>query len=407
MKFAHMGDVHIGSFREPELNNLSLLSFSNAIQKCIVEKVDFILISGDLFNTALPDINQLKIVAELFKKVKDEGISCYIIPGSHDFSPSGKTMLDVLESAGLLINVVKAKQLQNGKISLVFSVDEKTGAKITGMLGKKGGLEKEYYKNIDYSNIESEKTDSEKGYKIFMFHSTITELKPKDMAFVESNPISILPKNFNYYAGGHIHIIKDVKYGTGEVVYPGPIYPCNFKELEELECGGFFIVNVNDGITTKEYHKIKIFDTIKCNIDADNKTPKDIERELTSFFDEKNIQRKIILIRIEGELKEGKTADIGFSNIFDLLMSKGAYYILKNTSKLSSKEFREVKVESDEDVEEEIIKNNIGQMALDNYDIKNLVLELMNNLDDERLEGETVSKYEERIIEKMEKIFKI
>ena len=34
-------------------------------------------------------------------------IEVYVIPGSHDFSPSGKTMLDVLENSGLVINVNK------------------------------------------------------------------------------------------------------------------------------------------------------------------------------------------------------------------------------------------------------------------------------------------------------------
>ncbi|MBY8985957.1 MAG: hypothetical protein KGD65_12860, partial [Candidatus Lokiarchaeota archaeon] len=32
--------------------------------------------------------------------IKDAGIKCYIIAGSHDYSVSGKTFLDVLEKAG-------------------------------------------------------------------------------------------------------------------------------------------------------------------------------------------------------------------------------------------------------------------------------------------------------------------
>jgi hypothetical protein len=402
LKFVHISDVHIGSFREPELNNLSLLSFSNVIDYALKEKVAFVLISGDLFNTALPDINQLKIVTEKLKLLKDNDIECYVIAGSHDYSPTGKTMLDVLESAGLIVNVVCASRTQNNKLQLQFTADKKTGVKISGMLGKKGGLESEFYKDIDFSNLIDEK-----GFKIFMFHSTISELKPKDLAHVESSPISILPKGFDYYAGGHVHIVKEAKYGNGVVVYPGPVYPCNFKELEELSCGGFYVVDLKSGIMHTEYHKINIFETLPLKIDADNKTPRQVELEILDYYTAHDVSRKIILIRVEGELSSGKSTDVNFSFIIDTLMGKGAYYVLKNTSKMTSKEFKEVEVSSTENVEEDVITKNINQIKLEGFDSGSLVKELVHELDDERQDGETVSMYEKRILEKMDKIFKI
>jgi DNA repair exonuclease SbcCD nuclease subunit len=44
-----------------------------AISICIDEKVDFALIAGDLFNTALPSIESLKIAVENLKRLKDSG----------------------------------------------------------------------------------------------------------------------------------------------------------------------------------------------------------------------------------------------------------------------------------------------------------------------------------------------
>jgi len=35
MKFAHMADCHVGGWREPELKELSILSFEKAIDICI------------------------------------------------------------------------------------------------------------------------------------------------------------------------------------------------------------------------------------------------------------------------------------------------------------------------------------------------------------------------------------
>ena len=137
MKFAHFSDCHIGGWREPELRDLGIETFRNAVDICINENVGFVLISGDLFDTALPQTELIKEVASILKKLNEHDISVYAIPGSHDFSPSGKTMMDVLEKAGLLHNVVKFDE--NGKLQ--FTID-KTNVKITGMYGKKLGLEK-------------------------------------------------------------------------------------------------------------------------------------------------------------------------------------------------------------------------------------------------------------------------
>ena len=138
-----MADCHIGGWREDKLNELTIQVFRDAIDICIKEHVAFILIAGDLFDTALPNIDLIKEVASILEKVKRRDIEVYIIPGSHDFSPSGKTFLDVLENSGLVINVNK----YDGDNNLLF-FEDKTGVKITGLLGKRSGLEREDYKNL-------------------------------------------------------------------------------------------------------------------------------------------------------------------------------------------------------------------------------------------------------------------
>src|SRR3989338_4068474 len=170
MKFAHLADCHIGGWKEEKLRELGIESFRYAINKCIEENVGFVLIAGDLFNTSLPDINIIKDASGILANLKEKDIDCYIIPGSHDFSPSGKTMLDVLEKAGLVKNVFKFKEDK-----LMFTID-KTNTKITGILGLRSGLEKEKFKALLKDHLEDEK-----GFKIFMFHTTLEEYKPKDM----------------------------------------------------------------------------------------------------------------------------------------------------------------------------------------------------------------------------------
>jgi DNA repair exonuclease SbcCD nuclease subunit len=403
MKFAHMADCHIGSWRDPKLNNTSTIAFQKAMDKCIEENVDFILISGDLFNTSLPRIDNLKTVVTTFKQLKDKNIPVYIIPGSHDFSPSGKTMLDVLEQAGLFINVVKGEEI-DGKLKLNFTIDKKTGAKITGMLGKRYSLEKEYYKNLILENLEQED-----GYKIFMLHSGIDELKTEDTEYVISQPISLLPKNFNYYAAGHVHIVKDTKienYGT--IVYPGPLFPNSFSELEKLGTGGFYIVE-ND---IARYHPIQVYNVYPLIIDCDGITPEQVYDEIINRIEDKEFNNTIVLIRLQGSLASGKPHDIDFKEIFQKLYDKSAYFVMKNTNALTTKEFEEIKIDtkSVEDAESAIIKEHLGQVKLKDLDTNKeeaLIKNLIQTLATEKQEGETNPDFEKRVKDEVSKVLDV
>lgn len=96
-------------------------------------------------------------------------------------------------------------------------------------------LEKSHYKSLLKKELEQEK-----GFKIFMFHTALTEFKPEELESMESQPLELLPKNFDYYAGGHVHYVFNKKEpGYGVIVYPGPLFPNSFSEFEKLENGGF------------------------------------------------------------------------------------------------------------------------------------------------------------------------
>ena len=145
MKFAHIADCHLGAWREPRLQKLNIRAFEKAINECVKEKVNFVLITGDLFDTVMPGIDILKVTALKLKELRDSNIDCYIIPGSHDYSASGKTFLDVFENAGLLKNVAKFCETEKG---IELELLKKGNLLIAGLPGRKAGLEKELIKRI-------------------------------------------------------------------------------------------------------------------------------------------------------------------------------------------------------------------------------------------------------------------
>jgi len=393
-----MADCHIGAWRDPKLKDLSMKAFEMAADISIQQKVDFILIAGDLFNTSLPSIEYLKKTTRKLKEIKENNIPVYIIPGSHDFSPSGKTMLDVLEEAGLMINVVRGSVDENKKLRLKFTTHQITGAKITGLLGRRGTLEKNYYEQLDKDSLEKEP-----GTKIFMFHTALTELKPKNLDKMDSTPISFLPKGFEYYAGGHVHIVKIANMeGYKNIVYPGPLFPANFAELEELKSGGFYIYN-HGNVQRVNVEVIKVF---TAQIDANHRTPEEVVEMIEQYTKAQDFSGTIVLLRVGGVLKSGRSSDVNFKDIFTKLYSQKAFYVMKNTSKLTSEEFEEIKVSSStvDEIEDNIIKEHLGQIKTSFKDEEDITRKLMKALSDEKHEGEKVYEYDERVKKEIEKI---
>lgn len=309
-------------------------------------------------------------------------------------------MLDVLENAALLRNVVRGETV-DGKLKLRFTVDAKTGAKITGVLGKKGQLDRSYYESLMRENLEQES-----GYKIFMFHTGIEELKPSELAEMNCHPLSLLPKNFHYYAGGHIHyIFQKNEEGYGTIAYPGALFPCNFAELEKYGRGGFYMVENGKA----EWRPIQIYNSHHIKINAEHKTPQQVEEEIRSQIEGNEFVNTIITLRVEGKLASGKPSDIPFRDIFNLLYDKGAYFVMKKTTKLTSEEFEEIQVahSSVEELERNLIQEHLGQMKLEHHvgSEQKLIQQLMDALAIEKAEGETNTIFEERVQEKAKQLF--
>ncbi len=401
MKFAHFADVHIGSWRDARLANVSTEGFKRAIDLCFQQGVDFILIAGDFFNTSLPSIDNLKDVVKKLREIKEKNIPVYVIAGSHDFSPTGKTMLDVLENAGLLVNVMRGS-VEDGKLRLAFTVDKKTGAKITGVVGKKGMLERRFFDNLELSHLEKEE-----GVKIFMFHTAISEFKPEGLELMDATPLSAFPKNCTYYAGGHVHDpFKRGHPGYGVIAWPGPLFPNNFRELEKLGGGGFYLVEITDSVSVS-FQPISIHNHTGIVIDCTNHSPKEVEEKIYAEIENKEFNNTIVTLRLYGRLRAGKISSINFKAIFDTFYSKSAHFVMKNTAKLTSPEFKEVKVSHDalEDLESSLIREHVGKIKVEGDEIA-LVRQLMKTLAAEKDEGETTQTFERRLKDDISRILK-
>ncbi|MBI2628886.1 exonuclease SbcCD subunit D [Candidatus Pacearchaeota archaeon] len=386
-KFAHMGDCHLGGWRFPELQELNMQSFAYALDFCIKDKVDMVLITGDLFDSAYPSIEILKRTFAEFKKLKESGIPCYLIAGSHDYSVSGKTFLEVLEHAGFCINTFKTEE-KNEKIFLQPTIIKNFA--LYGYPGKKSSLEVQELRKTVLQ-------DAPGFFRIFMLHTALKEAIGNMP--IEAISISELPKA-DYYALGHLH----VDFSHPNICYSGPIYPNNFEELEELKHGQFYIVEItgmgNTGNVKQNKIPIKLKEVLSLQITIENSLT--ATEKILSELNKHNFQEKIILLKLSGKLTEGKMSDIRFNEIEQFAKDHGVLVLVKNTSKLIFEE-AEIKIEStDIHIVEENIISNYFEKNPSKFSDK--IPSMLNALSIDKQEDEKNQIFQDRLIGELQKI---
>jgi DNA repair protein SbcD/Mre11 len=405
LKFAHLSDIHLGFQKHESLQKIEQDVFERILDQCIVKKVDFILISGDLFHVNIPEMRVQKFAFAKFRQIYDVKIPVYVVYGSHDFSPIANSVIDLLAEVGYITKVTRVKNSDDGKIVLDFLVDKKTGVKITGLSGLKVGKDREYYEKLDNFSLEAES-----GFKIFLFHGGISEMKTESDMNGEHMPLSLLPRDFNYYAGGHMHKFNAQKFdGYSNVVYPGTPFAGYHSDLEDNAKGqkrGFVIVEFEDEIKKVEFIEIENADYKIIEVNAENRMAESVNKELEDKIRDIDPRQQIVIIKIQGKMTRGKTTDVEISAIRDELNQKGALVVNINKNQLTSEEYSitEVKGANKEEIETNVFSENIGQLR---FEQKNLIgvqgvqlaKRLLSDLAQQKLDNEKNAEYATRIKE--------
>ncbi len=390
IKFAHLADCHLGSWRQPELQSLNFQSFQLAVKTTIDQNLNFVLISGDLFDSAYPSIEILKDTFSEFKKLFDAKIPVYLIAGSHDYSASGKTFLDVIEKAGFCKNTHKSEVQEDGTIILRPTFHNKIA--IYGYPGKKSGLELDDLRKV---KLESDLHP----FTILMVHTTIKDAigsLPVDSIEKEKLPLA------NYYAMGHIHQKFEDHIHDSRYVYPGPTFPNNFQELSDLNHGSFQIVELDGkNISTKNIPlPIKAVTTISLQItDALTAT-----QDIIDHLNRPNLKDKVVLLKLSGILTQGKTGDIRFNEIEEFIKKKEAYAYLRNISSIKTQDLDLGITHAAEDIKE-MERQKSEKFLKDNpSNFNDYHYLLMNALSIEKNEDEKSAIYEERLLSEIKTI---
>ena len=431
ISFAHLADIHLGSFREKKLKELNLNQFRTAISIIIENNYDFVLISGDIFNVPLPPLEYVDSVIFEMNRLKERGIKIFVIGGSHDYSLTHKSFIEILDSAGVWKNVGKWQLVDPNSIELLPTSITMKGLDIDiyGVLGKKNGLDSKLYSKIkSYSNDKKEeKKERENSFHIFMFHSTILELLPNHLKKVNEKTNfaysqSILPKGFNYYAGGHIHhptiqkITNDNIQNNSYISYPGPIFPNSFSELKD-KFSGFNECIIHFDEKSKEftflepkYITLPLINIISIHIVCSMLSIEEIFSKLQQECISRTLKDSIVLIELSGEIS-GRATELNLQGIVNLCYERNAYLVLKNTQKVKQKEQITQHISYQFSTVDELHTLAIEKLTEFettelNIKIKKEFAQKLLQSSYEKHEDETQYHYEERVIDCIKKICK-
>ncbi len=247
-----------------------------------------------------------------------------------------------------------------------FVKDEPTGAKLAGLYGRKNGLESEYYALLDRAPLEREK-----GFKVFVFHSAVDEMRPPGYEFGQSIPISLFPKGFDYYAGGHVHarMLEDVP-GYGKIAFPGPLFGHGFGDLEEMAKGtkrGFFLVDFSDKVDDVKFVEVPLPEVIFEKVDAEGMTPAQLTKAMEKMARSMECADRIVLVKVSGSLSSGRTAEVPFERLRKDLEARGAIMVRINRAGLTSADSSRERVtgKTREEIEEGVLKGALSEYKVD------------------------------------------
>ena len=363
-RFAHLADVHLGASREPQLRRMELQAFDSAMTACIEAKVDFVLACGDIFHVGIPDLSVVNSAVRSMMRAQEAGIPIYAIYGSHDYTPNGTSVIDILDTAGVLTNVFRP-ELEGDKMKLGFVTDEKTGAKVAGISARKIGLESRYYEILDRAALEAEY-----GFKVFLFHSGLTELKSDNLREMETIDVGLLPRGFDYYAGGHIHERGEYDLeGHDNIVFPGPLSIGHGADLEATARGekrGIYIVEFDDAVRRKRFVPVGDFSGVFREFDLTGLNAPEAGARIREVMQAVDVEGKLVVLKAFGELSGGRVSDVGFATVREELSARGALHVYLSRNSLRSMEvLQEVAVGQDPaGIEKALFEKGAGRVKV-------------------------------------------
>lgn len=244
MKILHLSDLHIGKVvLEQSMLEDQKYILNQIIEKIKEEKVELIIISGDVYDRSVPPSEAVTVLNNFLKiLIKDLNLKVCIIAGNHDSKERLNFGSEIFADDGLYIS-----SIYTGTIDKIELQDE-FGKLNIYMLPYIKPIEVKQYldEEVDVSTYHNtvkyiiEKEDiNEKERNIILSHQFVTagNVEPEKsdsetlyLGGTENVDVSCYDK-FDYVALGHIHGPQRI--GRDTARYAGTILKYSFSEVNQ------------------------------------------------------------------------------------------------------------------------------------------------------------------------------
>ena len=256
--FIHAADLHLDSpfqntsgFNSIWIDRLKESTWDalgKLISIAISEKVDFVILAGDIFDQESYSVKtQLRFVKEL-RKLADKEIHTYIVHGNHDFVKNNVLALSSIEklvsTIGAYVHIFSAEKIQ------AYSF-YKNGKEVAKLYGRSywqrhvyENLASEYVKDIEAKRLEELPQGSQhdpqhnslhNSKNIAVLHGLIGS-NVHHSAYAPASLEELKSSRFGYWALGHVHQRRIINTRRPVIAYPGNTQGRHVGELGERGC---------------------------------------------------------------------------------------------------------------------------------------------------------------------------
>ena len=283
MLFSHISDTHLGlvQYGSDERAQDVYDSFNQSVDTSIKDHVEFVIFAGDIFHVPNPNGTAIVQMGNALKRLKENNIDSFFILGEHDISRIRTTPIPYVYH-----NLGFSKYIGQG------NPFEYKGILFAGFDKIRKPEILQYEEKFAAVDSAAQKHS---GHKIIVLHQGVTEFN-KFAGEIQSTD---LPKNFTYYAMGHLHDkdVKEFSHLSGPVAYPGSTESTTSEGIKERE-KGFFEVDISRKEATPNWIKVETRPqfSFKTEYDELSKTVDEIAQKISDFS-----KKPIVEVRIQGE----------------------------------------------------------------------------------------------------------
>ncbi len=358
MLFSHISDSHLGliQYGSEERENDVYDAFHQAIDISIKDHVDFVIFAGDIFHVPTPSGTAIMHMANALKHLKQNNIDSFFILGEHDISRIRATPVPYVYH-----NLEFARYIGQGKP--VYYKD----VLLVGFDKIRKSEMSDYGKKFEEIDSIAKQHN---GHKILVMHQGITEIN-KFAAELNSTD---LPKNFTYYAMGHLHdqFLKKFSHLDGPLAYPGSIELTTSEGIKETK-KGFYEVDISSKEAKPTWIELNIRPQFSTKTTSRNlsKTVDDLLEKCKL-----NSKKPIVELKIEGEDVESELVQAQISRLIPHTLYCSRKILQKNSDDSSVLMNRPAKID------EELFKlavNSLKSEKLANFAVKELLPLLSTN----------------------------